>query len=81
VSLVLVVHLLLLDLIFEVVLILLKVILLIVEFVLQRKEMLIEGDAISEEGFITACFVLLIYLSVFQQLYLMFHQHYLLLHV
>jgi len=80
-SFILVVHLLLSDVLVQGAHVLVQLVPLIVELVLKRQEMLVEGNAVSKEGLITARFVFLIDFPVFEQLDLMLHQHYLLLHV
>jgi len=56
-------------------------VLLIVEFVFKGEEMLVEWDAITQEGLITASFVLLVDFTVFKKLNFGFHQNNLSLHV
>ena len=60
---------------------LLKRVLLIVELVLQSKEMLVKWDTVSEKCFIARSFVLLVNFSFLQQFDLMLHQVNLLLQV
>ena len=43
--------------------------------------MLIEGDSVSQQGLVTTGFVLLVHFPVLQQLDLVLHEHYLLLHI
>ena len=63
----------LLNLVFLQIDLFLEVSLLIVEFVLQGQEMLIEWNTITKERFIAACLVLLINFLVLKQLYLSLH--------
>ena len=51
----------------------LELLLLVVEFVLKRQEMLIEGDTITEKRFIATSLVLLVNLLIFQELDLSLH--------